>query len=145
VSLGYVTLRYFTIVIVDSNCLSFGFYSAHSTCRRMRAPSIMHSLSLTDDVFHTEEETDAIFGLERRHRLSDIWISLLLIVVKLVRNSSARFLFAFAVQTVLRMILSKLHPFFIIRIFPISYVIIGFERIVLLDFIHRLVSQKIEE
>jgi len=50
---------------------------------------------LTDDVLYTGEENDAGVGLGRRPRLLDTWTSLLHIVVKRVRNSTARFCFAF--------------------------------------------------
>jgi hypothetical protein len=40
---------------------------------------------------YTAEEIDAGVGLGRRRRLVDVWISLLHIVVKRVRNSTARF------------------------------------------------------
>jgi len=51
-------------------------------------PSVLPSLSLTDDLLY-------VYGLGRRRRLLDIWILLLHIVVKRVRNSTPRFRSAF--------------------------------------------------
>jgi hypothetical protein len=71
-------LGYYAISIVGSSCLNFGFIlHIPYVVVACALPSILPSLSLTDDVLYTGEETDAGVGLGRRRRLLDVCISLL--------------------------------------------------------------------
>jgi hypothetical protein len=82
------------VSIVASNCLSFPFYSSHSVCPRRMRTSQRIAFTVLDgyDVLYTGERTDAGVGSGRLVRLCVfVWISLLLIDLKPVRNCSARF------------------------------------------------------